>query len=989
MTCRVVRLCLAVVLWSLPTLRSHAAEAPANPPGTDFQQELFKQQQIKTTTKRVGDQLESVIAEFDRNGISGEDVKVLRAIRSVLDKLSEKDMAMVLEYLQQSRSASDPAVAARNATDAFAGQKAIVVQLQQLVLEYQRQQALYEISLRLKELASRQSANMWLGVGLAKSAEGKTSFSSFDENQKISLRYQQSEQNPLKDETAAILAKLSRLSAETTDGPAAERSKVALQQAKDGGLTPALEAAAQELKEDKLKLLSAIGNEKKARDQLREIARLLILSQDTADALKQAILELDRAIDSQKKVTADTQQTKKKDDADKRATDQAIVVDDTDLIRKDIDSLAPIAAEHLRTATDKMQEARGNLSSNEEAKKRVELAVPRQEEALLQMQTARRALEEQLARAEELKEKPENVLAALKELQEQVRELIKNQESLKQETASAERKQLPARAPKQGELKDKAQELQARAASPSPEAAQSIGEASSQMQKSQNSLAQEQNNSPAQQAALDALQRADQQLAKDIAELEQAQKDLAQIEEMLKKLVAIIEEQQSAQFATARQTTRPMPEIEAMKTLSTRQDALATNTAALQQESKALVPAASSHLGSAREHMVEARAELDKSAPRPAEPKQREALTELYLAKKEFENKINELRDKLGLPPAQDTDALAEAQKRIEEAQKQVSDAQQQLQQAPPGLMEALQKQQQEIASALNELRQDAKNPKAVAPAEQAASEAARQLAQSDLPKAIDSMKAAQSAMQQAQQQNGQPAQQGKGSPSLAELGKQQAEVQKAAEALMAAQQKAPASAMQAAAEALQQANDAISPITAGALGQMPAGAQSALQSAQGSTAQGSAQAQAGQGSPAQQSAAAAAQALAQAQAALALAQAGVGSEAAMGQQGEGKGQGQGKGKGQGQGQGQAQANAQGRGKGQPSPQGNGNVGNWDGSGGADGPRQGTAGSSSFTRLPNRDRAALQQSQAEKYPQEYGPLVEQYLRNLSDQATDK
>ena len=972
-------------------LCSHAADSPANQTDAVFQQELVKQQQIKTTTKRVGDQLEGVIAEFDRNGISGEDVKILRAIRGVLDKLSEKDMSMVLEYLQQSRTASDPAVASRNATDAFAGQKTIVVQLQQLVLEYQRQQALYEISLRLKELASRQSANMWLGVGLAKSAENKTSFTSFDENQRISLRYQQSEQNPLKDETAAILAKLTRLSTETIDGPAAERSKVALQQAKDGGLTPALEAAAEELKEEKLKLLSAIGNEKKARDQLREIARLLILSQDTADALKQAILELDRAIDSQKKVTADTQQTKKKDDADKRATDQAIVVDDTDLIRKDIDSLAPVAAEHLRAATDKMQEARGNLSSNEEAKKRVELAVPRQEEAILQMQTARRALEEQLARAEELKEKPENALAALKELQEQVRELIKKEEGLKQETAAADRKQLPGKAPKQGELKDKAQELQAKAASPSPEAAQSIGEAAGQMQKSQNSLAQEQNNAPAQQAALDALQRADQQLAKDIAELEQAEKDLAQIEEMLKKLVVIIEEQQSAQFATARQAARPMPEVEAVKTLASRQDALATNTAALQQESKALVPAASSHLGSAREHMVEARTELDKSAPRPAQPIQSEALTALYLAKKEFENKINELRDKLGLPPAQNTDALAEAQKRIEEAQKQVNEAQQQLQQAPPGLMEALQKQQQEIASALNELRQDAKNPKAVAPAEQAASEAAQQLAKSDLPKAIDSMKAAQSAMQQAQQ----PGQQGKGSPSLAELGKQQAEVQKAAEALMAAQQKAPASAMQAAAEALQQANDAISPITAGALGQMPAGAQSALQSAQGSTSQGSAQAQAGQGSPAQQSASAAAQALAQAQAALALAQAGVGSEAAMGQPGEGQGQGQGKGKGkgkgqgQGQGQGQAQANAQGRGKGQPNPQGNGNVGNWDGSGGADGARNGTTGSSSFTRLPNRDRAALQQSQAEKYPQEYGPLVEQYLRNLSDQATDK
>ena len=81
MTCRF--LCLAAALWSLTLLRSQGADSPANPSDAAFQQELVKQQQIKTTTKRVGDQLEGVIAEFDRNGISGEDVKVLRAIRGV------------------------------------------------------------------------------------------------------------------------------------------------------------------------------------------------------------------------------------------------------------------------------------------------------------------------------------------------------------------------------------------------------------------------------------------------------------------------------------------------------------------------------------------------------------------------------------------------------------------------------------------------------------------------------------------------------------------------------------------------------------------------------------------------------------------------------------------------------------------------------------------------------------------------------------------
>ena len=56
----------------------------------------------------------------------------------------------------------------RRASDAYSSQKIIITQLKQLVLEYQRQQAIYEISLRLKELARKQTENMWLGVWLAR-----------------------------------------------------------------------------------------------------------------------------------------------------------------------------------------------------------------------------------------------------------------------------------------------------------------------------------------------------------------------------------------------------------------------------------------------------------------------------------------------------------------------------------------------------------------------------------------------------------------------------------------------------------------------------------------------------------------------------------------------------------------------------------------------------------------------------------------------------
>jgi len=131
----------------LVTAAVPAQVAPSN--DRILQQEL-KQQQIRTTTQRVGDQLASIIAEFDRNGIAGEDVKVLRAIRGVLGKLTDKDMDKVLAFLQEARMSSDPNASTRKASDAYAGQKTIITQLKQLVLEYQRQQALYEISSALR-----------------------------------------------------------------------------------------------------------------------------------------------------------------------------------------------------------------------------------------------------------------------------------------------------------------------------------------------------------------------------------------------------------------------------------------------------------------------------------------------------------------------------------------------------------------------------------------------------------------------------------------------------------------------------------------------------------------------------------------------------------------------------------------------------------------------------------------------------------------------
>ena len=72
-----VRASLAALL-----IASSLTAAPVPAPADNILQQELKQQQFRSTTQRVGNQLESIIAEFERNGITGEDVKVLTAIRA-------------------------------------------------------------------------------------------------------------------------------------------------------------------------------------------------------------------------------------------------------------------------------------------------------------------------------------------------------------------------------------------------------------------------------------------------------------------------------------------------------------------------------------------------------------------------------------------------------------------------------------------------------------------------------------------------------------------------------------------------------------------------------------------------------------------------------------------------------------------------------------------------------------------------------------------
>ncbi|MFI5378398.1 MAG: hypothetical protein ACHRHE_03755 [Tepidisphaerales bacterium] len=180
-----------------------------------------RQQQIKSQTSQITLQLQAIIDEFNRNGLGGEDVKVLEAIRDVLSKLSDTEMKKVIAALQEARSVSDANSSRRSVAGAVAQQKNIVVQLRQLLLEYQRQQALHDLALRLASLAERQNGNMRNAVDLYNSAtRNNRNAANLAEDERANLMVQQAEQQAIKDEVNPVLGRSRRSSRTPTAPPA-------------------------------------------------------------------------------------------------------------------------------------------------------------------------------------------------------------------------------------------------------------------------------------------------------------------------------------------------------------------------------------------------------------------------------------------------------------------------------------------------------------------------------------------------------------------------------------------------------------------------------------------------------------------------------------------------------------------------------------------------------------------------------------------------
>jgi trimeric autotransporter adhesin len=867
----------------------------ADSPADQLRTQESHEQQLRSQTQTIAQQIDLIISEFDRNGMGhGQDVKTLRSIRAVLGELSDEQMQKVIVLLQQARGASDGGLT--DEKQAYSAQQGIIGQFRDLLNQYEKDKSLYELSDRFDRLAKRQAANLRSAVDLAQTSAGKK-VDQLDAAASAALATQQSEQASLAGETTDALSAAKGL-LDSLGGADADQLNKALAAANSAHLFTMISAAAADLQTDDL--FRASGEEKDARDTLRELTDLLSPPKDALEVKKDQLAKVEALLERQKEIVDQTRARALQKSAAIPLRDidrpQAANVDDTDDSRRKLANLSPEVADTLKQAENKMQRARGD-----NAQHRRDQSAKDSNAAADELQLAKEGLEKEIARADAdaAKNAPQEgeEIAQTKELIDQVKSLRAQQHDLANNVPSTQPVGTPLQ--QQRSLAEKAQTLQQEAATRAPVAATQLGEAGKQMADAVQSMERsDQPTTAAQQQAADAaLAKAEDGLEQQANQLQQAQSQLNQLQQAQEAIGDLIKQQAQVALATAKQAaTQPTDS----QTSPQAAQSPATQTAASEaQASPATQPAD------------------PQSGPADTAQQQQQVAQQTVAAAAQMPGQAQ-----------QAADAMKDAQQQMQQAAQQLQKGDAHAAQPAQGeAISDLGKAAVGLEGAMDQLKSQLGQPAGDPAAAQAAADAINQ--------ATQQLQQAQGQLDKAQ--SGQPA--------------ETAEAQKSLNA-----------AAQSAAQAMGK-ND--SQAAAQALGQ----AISQMNQAGG-------QAQQGQAGQAAQSTAAAQAALEQAKAALAADSPETGS-------------GQAKGPGQSPSSPSGDAPATPEAGDQSTAQSNsleGGKGNTPGERAAQegGSRGGTAGKTAFVQLPARDRQALQQSQAEKYPEEYGTMVEQYLRNLSD-----
>ena len=925
-------------------------------PQTDVvRSQTQNQEQIRGETRKTAEDLSNIIAEFERNGLGDEaDVQVLKAIRSVIGGLSDKEMAQVVSFLEAARGAADKGQALRNLADAIQTQKGIIIQMQQIVLEYQRQQELTDLSLRFARLANDQNRNMKAARELAKSTKGRA----YSDEQTSILRVQKAEQAAIRDQVAGLLTKLETLS-KTVDQNTAEKIARVVEDATNSRLLEALGQSVTDL--DTGKLFSAVARERNVRDKCRDLSRMMAVAPDLATILREGINTLSAQIDTQKGIATDAGQLAGNEPA--RAEDlsdkQADLVDAADVLKKDISNVAPDAVEDINAAMNFMQEARAGFAGDPKG------AARNGTDAMHKLEVARTRMTQQLALLDAQKANQDS-LAEVKRLEEQIAALRQSQEKLKGETqGKTDAKALSELGTRQAELLKTAREIVLLAPGSVPAVGQALTSAASDMDLAQTALATNADADQAgkpQQSAIDNLAKAQKLLQVEAAELAKAEQELKNLEEAREKLAKTIQEQQKVQTAAtdlaARKDQLPADKkAEAAADLTKKQDEVAKG---LEEVKKNLEQAKKDAADPDAAAKADQKNPTDPQPPDAAKPEakadaakpdaMKDAAEPDAAAKADQKNPTDPQPPDAAKPAAKADAAKPDAMKEVAQAAEDMKDASKSLQK------QDAQKAAQQANEALADLNKakDALD-KQIAEVQKKIGESPDNTAKlDDISKQLEQ---AQRELGDAQQQldkmdQGQKPNDPAGAQKADEAAKKLGEI--AAE-LTKAQAEDNGAMPEQADKAVDQAREALMKALAAAAGK--------------------------DGKEAKDQAKQAQDALAQANAAMAMAKSGIRQNENSPQANSKKDDPSQKGE-------KGQKGKDGKKADEKKPGKPGEKAREDDTVSADGRSDGKGGpgSSAFMALPARERQVILQDRNEKYPEEYGTLIEKYTKNLADSS---
>ena len=347
------------LIFGLAFLPVWIEAAPSIPGVKRLNQQRKGQVRIGDSLTRVKDQLDKLIAEYNNNGLEGDDVDALKRFRGMLNKLTQEEIAQIIAQLDKSNLLKE-SKNGDSALVAFDSQKDVISALNTIYLEWQQQQIFRELSDRFKKLSEVQRKNMYRAVQTAQ-AHNQIIPTNPSEEFKINVRIQELDQTGIADEAKTLIKKLEELGKKISQY-IEPRPRMALRLV-ESDLQPALDASTKHIQE--YDLVKAAGIERTSYIAMINIARILAPKRDDEEIIRQALQDVKDAIDDQQELKDDTFELDESENpnSDELSQQQADLVDRTDFIRQDVVELVPNAAQALGLSTDSQQEARAALST--------------------------------------------------------------------------------------------------------------------------------------------------------------------------------------------------------------------------------------------------------------------------------------------------------------------------------------------------------------------------------------------------------------------------------------------------------------------------------------------------------------------------------------------------------------------------------------------------------------------------------------------------